>query len=129
MAVFGSNKNTTPTTSMPTTSPDGGLTCVIAPGTVITGTFTSTENVRLDGEIEGKIIIDRKLVLGEKARIKGNVKASSLVVNGKLDGNLDIAETLHIQSTADVTGDMNAKSLIVEEGGKYNGKLNIGGTK
>ena len=128
--AFGSNKPNTNNPNLPaSTTPDGGLTCVIAEGTVITGTFTSTENVRLDGIIDGNVTIDRKLVLGERSEIKGNIKAASFAVKGKVVGNMEVSDLLHIQNTADISGDMNAKVLIVEEGGKYNGKLNIGGNK
>jgi cytoskeletal protein CcmA (bactofilin family) len=128
--AFGSNKPNTNNTNIPAAiGADGGLTCVIAEGTVITGTFTSTENVRLDGVINGNVTIDRKFVLGDKSEVIGNIKASSFAVKGKVVGDMDIADSLHIQNTADITGDMKAKTLIVEEGGRYNGKLKIGEEK
>ncbi len=127
--MFGGNKkNTTPEMAAAMT-PDGALTCVIAEGTKIEGTFTTSENVRLDGTIIGDVRCDKKLVMGANAKIEGNIRASNMTVMGKLVGNLTTQDTLHFMASADVTGDISANTLIVEEGAKYNGKLKINGKK
>ena len=43
---------------------DTGATSTIIPKTRITGTFQSEGNIRLDGELEGKILCKGKVVIG-----------------------------------------------------------------
>lgn len=104
---------------------ENGMTCVIAEGTRIEGKFTSTENVRLDGQIKGEVNVTKKLVMGNNSFIDGNISAQSTAVQGRIKGNLKISDTLQLLPTANIEGDINANALIVDEGAVYNGALNI----
>lgn len=104
---------------------ENGMTCVIAEGTRIEGKFTSTENVRLDGQIKGEVNVTKKLVMGNNSFIDGNISAQSIAVQGRIKGNLKISDTLQLLPTANIEGDINANALIVDEGAVYNGALNI----
>jgi cytoskeletal protein CcmA (bactofilin family) len=117
--------------SQPVVNPavENGLTCVIAEGTKIEGKFTSTENVRLDGQIVGEVNITKKLVMGTTSFIDGNINSQNTAVQGKVKGNLNVSETLQLLGTANVDGQIVAKSFIVDEGAVYNGKLSVSGKK
>ncbi len=112
-----------------TTTPENGLTCVIAEGTRIEGKFICSENVRLDGQIKGDVNVSKKLVMGVNSLIDGNISAQSMAVQGKIKGNFKLSDTLQLLSTANVDGDIKAQIIIVEEGAIYNGALTIEGKK
>jgi cytoskeletal protein CcmA (bactofilin family) len=127
--AFGQNNQKPTATNAVATTPDSGLTCVIAEGTVIDGKFTCTENVRLDGKITGEVEVQKKLVMGASGFIEGTIKATNTAVQGKIKGNLKVNETLQLLATANINGDIQANTLSVEEGAVYNGKINIAGKK
>lgn len=106
-----------------------GLTCVIAEGTHISGQFSSTENVRIDGSVKGEFVCQHKLVMGETGFIDGKITTHDAVIMGKIEGEITCKGTLHLKSTAFIKGIITSKFMIVDEGAKYNGECNIGKNK
>ncbi|MEO1261519.1 MAG: polymer-forming cytoskeletal protein [Bacteroidota bacterium] len=103
-----------------------GETCVISAGTVIEGKFMSSENVRLDGTMKGEMKCDKRLVMGEKGKVEGNIHTKDAVVKGTIEGEMTASGTLTLKGTALIRGIITAKSLIVEEGARYFGECNVG---
>jgi cytoskeletal protein CcmA (bactofilin family) len=101
-------------------------TCVISQGSVLEGTFSSKENVRLDGRIKGDVNCDNRLVMGDSGTVEGSINAGEAVIMGSVQGNITIKETLYLKSTARINGNIRAKLLSVEEGAQYNGECRIG---
>ena len=129
MALFGNDKTTasasTATTST-TISPESGLTCVIAKGTVIDGKITTTENMRVDGTIKGDLRCEKKLVMDAGSLVEGHIFAGESTIKGKVEGSVTVKNTLHLLESSFIKGDIKAKKLHVEEGAKYDGKCLIG---
>jgi len=128
MALVNNNAGKSNTGNMVSTT-EAGLTCVIAEGTIIEGTFICSENVRLDGKINGEVKVDKRLVMGSSGVIDGKVSAMSTAIQGKLDGDITVTETIQIMSSATVKGNINAGSIGIEEGAMYNGNISITGKK
>ena len=103
-----------------------GETCVITNGTVLEGKFRASENVRLDGLMKGEMRCDKRIVMGEKGKVEGNVTTQDAVVMGTIEGELTASGTLTLKGTALIKGTITAKSLIVEEGARYYGECHIG---
>ncbi|MGK0364834.1 MAG: cytoskeletal protein CcmA (bactofilin family) [Saprospiraceae bacterium] len=102
-------------------------TCVIAQGTTITGKFSATEDVRLDGVIEGEVKCDKRLVMGETGRVKGTIMAADAIIMGTIEGELIVGNTIHLKSTAKIDGIIKGKSMTVDDGARYSGECNVGG--
>lgn len=105
---------------------NNGDTSVIIPGTKIEGTITTSENIRMDGTIIGKLDCKRKLVLGISGLIDGEAICDSSNIEGKVKGKIQTKETMRLLSTANIEGDIYAGKMIVDAGAKYKGFLNIG---
>jgi len=101
--------------------------CVVSQGTKIEGGFTSSENIRLDGRVEGSLHCDSRLVLGRSGSVAGDIHAENAVISGTVEGNVAISGTLQLTNTAKIQGDIKTKFLIVEEGAVYNGQCAVGG--
>ena len=102
-------------------------TCVIAQGTSITGKFSATEDVRLDGVIEGDVKCDKRLVMGETGRVKGTIHAADAIIMGTIEGELIVGNTIHLKSTAKIDGVIQGKSMTVDDGARYSGECKVGG--
>jgi cytoskeletal protein CcmA (bactofilin family) len=101
-------------------------TCFIAEGTVITGDFSTTANVRLDGKILGDVDCNGKIIMGKKGAINGNIRGEKLTMEGFFEGECHLSDTLHLMPTANVNGVFRAGKLIVDEGAILNGDCQIG---
>ena len=62
------------------------------------GSFYSDNDIRVDGTFEGDILTKGKAVVGEKARVLGNIICTSLDVWGKIKGDVYVKDTLSLKA-------------------------------
>ena len=74
---------------------------------VIKGELSGSEDLTVEGEVEGKIELrDHVLTIGANARITAQVVAKAIVVFGHVRGNLNAAEKVDIRDSGSVEGDV-----------------------
>src|SRR5687768_10116549 len=63
---------------------------LIGEGTVIRGELLFTDGLRIDGEVQGDVVASTSensiLVISDKARVHGKVKAGHVIINGHVTG-------------------------------------------
>ena len=100
---------------------------LIGEGTVITGELRFTDGLRIDGEVVGDVVAegDRRsiVVISEKARIIGKVKAGHVIVNGQIDGPVLAEDLLELQPKAVIVGDVTYEVLEMHQGATIRGEL------
>ena len=99
---------------------------VLSTDVEIKGTVKFTNDLVVDGKIEGEITSDGNLTVGENARIKAEIKTATVVVYGKVHGNLTATDRVELKSSAEVVGDIKAKTLSIEAGAIFVGKSTVG---
>lgn len=100
---------------------------LIGEGTVIKGELRFTDGLRIDGEVEGDVIAAEDghsiLVISEKARIVGRVKAAHVIVNGAVEGPISADELLELQPKAVIVGNVTYEVLEMHQGATVHGEL------
>ena len=99
---------------------------VLSSDVEIKGTVKFTNDLVVDGKIEGEISSDGNLTVGENARIKAEIKTATVIVYGKVHGNLTATERVELKASAEVVGDIKAKTLSIEAGAIFVGKSTVG---
>ena len=99
---------------------------VLSSDVEIKGTVKFTNDLVVDGKIEGEIASDGNLTVGENARIKAEVKTGTVIVYGKVHGNLTATDRVELKASAEVVGDIKAKTLSIEAGAIFVGKSTVG---
>lgn len=94
---------------------------IIGSGTKIAGDLETNGDLRVDGVIEGNIIVRGKLVLGQGGVIKGTIKCSHAEIAGQFEGKVEVTELLSLRGTAIFTGDMDIAKLSIEPGAAFDG--------
>ena len=89
------------------------------------GRFVVQGNLRIDGTFEGKSLVVDQLQIGEKAKVKTNITASSVVVEGLVIGNVTASRRILLLSTARVLGDLKTPELIIQDGVILEGRCTI----
>lgn len=93
----------------------------ISKGATINGDLISSSDIRVDGVINGKVLSDGKIVVGEQAGLSGSLFCVNLDFWGKMEGDIYVKDTLCIKSTATVNGNIHVNKFQVEMGAQING--------
>ena len=86
----------------------------ISAGTVFKGEITSPNDIRIDGTFEGKVYSKGRVVVGDKAVVKGDIICQNVDFWGKMTGNFYVKDTLSLKSGCIMAGDLHVKRLQVE---------------
>jgi len=100
-------------------------TNVLASGIEITGSIKFSNDMIIDGKVDGEIESDKgKVTIGENAQIKGDIKAGEVKLYGKVEGTIH-SDRCELKTNLD--GDIKTKMLSMEEGASLSGRTEIGG--
>lgn len=91
----------------------------------IIGSLTGNGLIKIDGSIDGDLICEDDVMLGESGHIKGNIICNNAYINGIINGNVSCKSTLTIESCGKVRGDISVKKLMILEGGILDGKCTM----
>ena len=95
----------------------------------IHGTLKFAGELTFEGKLEGEIVGDGVLQLGDSTVITGNINAASVVVRGKINGNITAKEKIEIKAKTELFGDIKAAKLVIEEGVTFVGKTEVNPNK
>ena len=58
---------------------DISVNTIVGPGALISGNITVSGFLRIDGDIDGNIQTQGRVIIGEEARIRGNIRATMML--------------------------------------------------
>lgn len=100
---------------------------LIGEGTVISGEIRFSDGLRIDGEVQGNVTStgDARslLVISEKARVHGKVRAGHVIINGLIEGPVMAEDLLELQPKARIVGDVRYEALEMHQGATIDGEL------
>ena len=98
----------------------------IGKSVVIKGELNGSEDLTIEGHIEGKIDLkDHVLTIGPNGRIKAQVFAKAVVVLGEVDGNVTATEKVDIRDGGSVDGDIVSPRVAIAEGAHFRGSVDM----
>ena len=96
-------------------------TSVIGKAVKITGQIESTEDVQIEGQVEGDVR-GQTVTIGANARVKGTVYGKTVEFAGTVEGKID-AHKVVITATGHMTGDVIHADIRIESGAFIDGHL------
>lgn len=96
-----------------------GKTNRIVEGTEITGDIISQADFRLDGQLIGNFTTSRKIVIGPKGSIKGDLICKNADIEGEFYGIMKVEEILNVKSKASISGEVTCGKLSVQPGADF----------
>jgi cytoskeletal protein CcmA (bactofilin family) len=91
------------------------------------GTYNSTRDLRIEGQVKGTIECRGTLHIAQGANVSAQVEAENISVAGELDGEITCRGKLQLLPSGRVTGKINTVTLVIHEGAFYEGELEMGG--
>lgn len=100
----------------------------IGQGIRIKGEVSGTEDLFVDGIVEGKLNLaaDCCLTIGPNGNIKADLVAREIIVRGKVEGKVIARDKLQIGSTGEINGEVQTGRLAIEDGATLRGKVEAG---
>lgn len=87
----------------------------------IKGSIVSAGNVRIDGKVEGSVIVAGDLIIGQTAVLKANIEAKTVTLAGEVHGNVKVGDLLELSLTAHLYGDIITNQLKIDQGAVFVG--------
>jgi len=101
---------------------DISINTLIGVGASFTGNLRISGFIRVDGDIDGNIETSGRIIVGEKARIRGNISATAAVIGGIVEGDIVAPDGVKILSSSVIIGDVMTRHLEVGEGSLIQGQ-------
>lgn len=94
---------------------DISINTIIGNGSAIKGDIKVNGFVRVDGDIDGNLETDGNVIIGENARIRGNITSKSIIIGGVILGNIRAEESIKLISNSIVIGDMISHKIQIDD--------------
>ncbi len=98
---------------------------LVGKNAVFTGKLESSGLTRVEGRINGDVILDGNLIVGEDSMVQGNIKAINVEVFGAVHGNIETQDSLTLHETGKLIGDVDIKTLIVKGNASFEGNCKM----
>ncbi len=102
------------------------------PGTIVgvnvalSGTLKDQNDIAIYGMVDGEVVSERSVTVGQSAQVKGPVKGQLVTIAGTVHGEITANEKLEILETGKIYGSIDTKDLIVRSGAIIVGKVAMG---
>lgn len=99
----------------------------IAEGTRITGEVSGATDLLVEGELEGHVKVESRVVVGQGGVVRGQITARTVLVSGEVEGNVRGSERVEVGGSGKLEGDIAAPRVTIAEGAFFKGKVEMGG--
>jgi len=112
-------------------APEGGndTFSVIDGNSIFDGTFHTSRDLRVEGEVKGTIECKGTLFVANGANVGAKVEADNVTVAGDLNGEIRCRGRLQIMPSGKVRGKVVTQTLVINEGAFYEGQLEMAQTE
>ena len=101
------------------------------PGTTVgvnvalSGTLKDQNDIAVFGMVEGEVISEKSVSIGQSAQVKGPIHGKVVTISGTVRGAIKADEKLEVLETGKVFGSINAKDLVIHSGAILVGKCDM----
>lgn len=108
--------------------PSRALVTIVSECTTIKGVLRVGSDVRIDGIVKGDVYSDKKVIIGDRGFVLGNVYCDVLELNGRMEGEVFSKSLTKMNAASSLKGNINAPSFSIEMGAEFIG-MSKGKTK
>ena len=89
------------------------INTIIGNNSKIEGVLYASDSTRVDGVLQGKILSESSVIVGESGIVRGDIQAMEILVAGTVYGNLTAEQRIELTETGCVLGDLITKTLVI----------------
>ncbi|WP_165020275.1 polymer-forming cytoskeletal protein [Dysgonomonas sp. ZJ279] len=98
---------------------------VLSEGVTVTGEVKIKDDLRVDGNVEGNISCEGKVIIGPNGCVSGNIESKSIELMGKVNGNILVHDIIVLKSSSYYDGDITALNIEIEAGANFFGNCKM----
>jgi len=99
---------------------------VVGPTLKIRGEISGEEELLIQGQIDGKIVVKGQgVTVGKSGKVKADIHARTIRVEGQVRGDLFGEQEVVIETSGDVQGNLIAPSVRLENGSRFKGSIDM----
>jgi cytoskeletal protein CcmA (bactofilin family) len=127
-SATSSSPATASTSSLSSAPSSTRAAACISQGIRIKGEVTGSEDLFVDGLVEGKLNLTTNccLTVGPNGHVKADVQAREVIVRGKIEGKVTGRDKVQLWNTGQVLGEVQTDRLAIEDGALLRGKVEAG---
>lgn len=99
---------------------------VLSSGAVLSGDLHLSEDLRIDGRVNGDIHGEKNVVIGPGGNVTGNITAGTADIYGCVLDTVTAGGSACLRKGCLLRGDLIAASLEIEPGARFDGQCRMG---
>jgi cytoskeletal protein CcmA (bactofilin family) len=99
---------------------------VVGPSVRVQGNLSGDEDLHVLGRVDGRIELQRTLVVSNTGIVKAEVTVKNAIVSGVVVGNIHASESVEITRDGRMVGDIYAPRVIIVDGASFRGTVDMG---
>lgn len=104
-------------------------TAFLGKGTRLSGKVSFEGTARIEGQVEGEIVANDTLLIGESALLNAQINGGVVIIHGKVTGDINASKKLEIRAPGRLYGNVTTPSLVIEEGVIFEGHCSMGASE
>lgn len=110
---------------MPKKEYSSTMDSILGSGSICKGSLKVEGGLRIDGAVDGEVIVSGTLTVGRDGFISGNVTVNQAIIGGTIRGTVRAEQQLELQSGSRLEGDIFTSSLVIEDGVFFEGSCKM----
>jgi len=99
---------------------------VLSPSIAIKGDISGTEDLVLEGKMEGTISLPKnEILIGPDGQVKADLTALKVSIEGRVTGDIRGSERVVIKHSGKVEGNIVAPRVVLEDGCQFKGSVEM----
>jgi len=91
----------------------------------IEGEIYAKDEIEVEGEINGAVMSESRLTIGESGKLDATIKATEVVIAGTVKGNVEATQRIVLRKGANLVGDVKTAGIVIEDGAYFRGGIDI----
>jgi len=114
-----------PTRPSESSSADESVQAHLGKGSRVEGKLTFEASVKIDGQVEGEIIAQDTVIVGENAVVTAQITAGTVVIRGKVTGDIVARKRVELRAPGKVVGNIHTPTIVIHEGVFFEGHCSM----
>ena len=98
---------------------------IIGPHTRVAGPLAGTDDLVVEGIVEGTVTGEAQVTISAGAKVGGVVRGRDVIVGGALDFNVYGSASVRLLASAEVRADIEAPRIAIDDGALFEGQVRM----